>query len=286
MEEVLRGDVGYDSTQLKTYMSCPFKYYLKFCLGLRLAKGVIQMLDIEFGQRFHLFVERWYQGLTPSMEDIWGDFHNVESNTDKTKESGQKLCLDYTQRYDRDEYEILDVEYCHETDINGNKFITKLDTIVKLGEDTFSLEHKTTTSITATTFSRLEMDMAMYAQTNAVNEKYGDCCGVILNAAAIKNYKRKYKDIPVGLNSNFERHIVNKGPKECAEFKRTAGHWIDRIQTDTCYPKALGGSACTMYRGCAYAELCSITDGLKVDDYVADAMFETVNPFEYLTEGE
>lgn len=279
----------YDSTQLKTFMSCPFQYFMKFVLGRVREVSEIALYDIEFGKRFHTFLEKYYLRQAPDLKQIWDGYECPEEEDSKTIEGGMKLCRDYHQMWSENDksLKILGAEKIVKIANLPYDFVVKLDTIIERDGRIYSLEHKTCSTINQQYFEKFGRDLQILAQTAAIKQEYGDCAGVIINACRVKNYKRRTGDCEVGINTQFERHIVNCSDFEVQDFMFQAENWMKKIEETKQsgqYLKTLGASSCSSFRGCPYKEICSITVGSEVEQHILDDMFIEVDPLKYLKE--
>lgn len=305
-----------DTTQLTTWQSCPQKYFLKFICGLRKIEEGITDIDLRFGSLVHKCLEEYYnnKGITDDkIKEVWEGFVDLPESYEeksKTKENGIKLCQDYRDTYiNRDkDWEVLGTEKKIEIPIGNDVYVVKLDLIIKVNGNIYAVEHKTTSKISPTFFSRFSPNTQISAQTAAVMQEYGECSGVIINALesgyvtkpiliapedsdvnnyAIKEVKySKYygKDMAYcsGFHSNFQREIVNRTKEQVEDFKNNVQIEIAKLKTDI--SMGLFGkheNFCHQYKaGCEFKELCLSC----ADQSIIENLYEKYDPYEYLKE--
>lgn len=284
----------YDSTQIKTYITCPFRYYLRFVNGL--VQKDQQIFHLEFGQRVHAMLEAMYLRLknnqpasTINLDELIGDYQAPEGECDKTREGAIGMSKAYYRKWFASDkkMKILDVEQVRHLDIGGHDFVVKLDTEVEMSDNKYSLEHKTTKlPIRYNYFDNYFLDQQLSAQTAAMKDIYGSCSGVILNILALKMYKRKTKDRAIGLNYEFQRSIIDKTPTEIEDWRINTEKWIDRIEEDKSkgfFNKVLTNTGCMSYNSkCPYANICKCSKGMDVEEQIIENMYDFINPLEYL----
>jgi hypothetical protein len=305
-----------DTTQLNTYYQCPMKYYLQFICGLRKVEEGITDIDLRFGSAVHKCLEVYYKGkgiTNEQIKEVWKGFIDLPESYEeksKTRANGERLCSDYVATYaTRDaDWEILGTEQKINIPIGEVSYAVKCDLVIKVNGNIFAVEHKTTSSISPTFFSKFTPNTQISAQTEAVRQEFGECSGVIVNALesgwvskpvlidpsdsdtsnySIKEVKHcKYygKEMAYcsGFHSNFQREIVNRTKEQLLDFKENAKNGAIKLITDT----QLGNfvkheQRCHDYKaGCPMKELC-ISCG---DQNVLENLYEKVDPYLYLKE--
>lgn len=306
-----------DTTQLNQYYSCPMSYYLKFICGLRKVEEGITDIDLRFGSAVHKCLETYYKGkgiTDEQIKEVWKDFQDLPQSYEeksKTRANGERLIADYVATYaQRDkEWEVLGTERKCYIKIGEVDYAVKCDLIIKVNGNIFAVEHKTTSRISPTFFSKFTPNTQVSAQTEAVRQEFGECSGVIVNALesgwvtkpvlidpqdsdcnnySIKEVKFcKYykKDMAYcsGFHSNFQREIVNRTKEQLEDFKENVKNGAIKLITDT----QLGNfvkheQRCHDYKhGCEYRELCISC----ADENVLSSLYEKVeDPYAYLKE--
>lgn len=278
----------YDNSQLNLFQICPHKYYLKYIRGIERADTEGFTVDLDFGSHYHSFLEAHYKGELKNPEYYWQDYPLVPGEEVKTKEAGVAMCLEYLRNYqnvDKD-YKVLAVEKPVRFKVGDYEFLVKLDTVVEYLGNIYSLEHKTTGSLWYNYFDRYFINSQISAQTYAVKKEFGQCSGVILSVAEVKNYKRKYKDRSAGLSFKFERELINRVPQEVDSWYENALLTIEEIEEckeTEVWRRSDGGGACSMFRGCTFKQLCKSSVGMKIDEQVEDVLYAKVSdPYAYM----
>lgn len=305
-----------DTTQLTCWQACPQKYFLQFICGLRKIEEGITDIDLRFGSCVHKALEVYYKGrgiTNEQIEEVWKDFQDLPESYEeksKTKANGIKLCRDYIALYDvRDNnWEILGTEKKVVIPLGQDEYTVKLDLVAKVNGNIYAVEHKTTSRISPTFFSKFSPNTQISAQTTAVEQEFGSCSGVIVNAlesgfvtkpvlidpsdSSVKDYsisEVKYckyykKDMAYcsGFHSNFQREIVNRTKEQIVDFKNNAQMEIAKLKTDI--QMSLFGKheqRCHDYKaGCEMKELC-LSCG---DESILSNLYEKYDQYEYLKE--
>ncbi len=276
-----------DYTQASTLIDCPQKYYIKFILGLQKASVDTTNIDIRFGQTVHSGLELFYK--EKSKEDItktFDDFIDVEGEESKTKANGIELLNAYIEHYknkDKD-MQILDVETKDSYSIDDITYIVKVDTIIKLNDNIYVLEHKTAKNIAYNYFDKFSPNMQMTGYTEYVRQKYGQCSGILLNVLQSANRKRAYKGEPAGFHCKFQREIVNRNPQQLDDFKeniKKIAKFLEVCKLHNSWFK--NENSCHKFRGCQYKELCLTSKGINIDEQIADTLYVKHDPKAYLS---
>ena len=275
----------FDNSQIKNYQVCQRQYYLQYIKGLRKRGSDITNMDIEYGSRVHDFLELYYQKKPVNVEEIWGGYKNRDGELAKTKQNGMKLCAEYhTENAAKDQdIELLEVERVSVMDIDGIAFIVKSDAVIRIKENIYGFEHKTTGSIKYNYFEQFFINSQPSAQAYSVKERYKECSGIYYNVIGTQFLKRKSKDREAGLNFTFKRRLVDRNSRELIWWKDNMVKWAKRINESKRTGEWLvsdGGNACNNYRGCPFLELCKS----GCDEQIEQTLYETIDPYDYLKE--
>lgn len=302
-----------DNSQISTYQTCPMKYYLKYVKGYEKDTAAEENVDLVFGQFFHKFLENRYKKETLSADEIWRNYPVFPGEQIKTREAGIFLSEQYEKEYvAQDTFEVLDVEFGITFDVGSTPFIVKVDTVVRIGENIFGLEHKTTGKIWNNYFERYFINSQISAQCHAISQKYGHCEGIILNACEIgtvkkevlldegdseiesyqyseKRYSKYYGQDKIycsGLRARFERSIINRTKSELSEWYENAKGWAIRINNNILlndYLRSDASGACSLFRGCTYKEICKSSVGMALDEQIIEQLYTVkADPLDYL----
>jgi len=276
-----------DYTQLQTYITCPMKYYLKFVLGLKKRVLDERDIDLRFGQAVHKCLELHYKnpgaGLLPTKP--FNDFVDLEGEKHKTKANGIELIRQYGEHYQKDllEMEILGVELNDSILIGDLRYLVKIDTVVRLRDNIYILEHKTCKKMAYNYFNQFSPNMQVSGYSLYVKEKFGQCSGCIVNVLQSGWRERAYRGEPAGFYAKFQREIVNRTKEQLEDFKENIGLWKWKLQTARQTSRwGKNEGACHQYRGCLYSEICMTSQGIELDEEIVDNFYKNVNPREYL----
>lgn len=280
-----------DYSQLSTYQTCPMKYYLKYKMGLK--KRVLDERDIDrtFGQCVHSGLEKYYKGEHKNVLSSFDSFEDLPEDAKenhKTKANGISLLRAYVEHYDKldKDMEVLDVETVEKSQLSSVKsgaiYIGKVDTIVRLRENVFVLEHKTTKKIGYSYFNHYSPNMQISGYTWLTAKKYGHCSGVIINAMQSGYRSRAYRGEPAGFHCAFQREIVNRTKEQLEDFEKNVGLVLDKLNNECDWCK--NEINCHTYRGCTYKEICMTSIGRKLDSEIVETLYERVDPYAYLKE--
>ncbi|MFC1808862.1 PD-(D/E)XK nuclease family protein [Candidatus Omnitrophota bacterium] len=278
---------AYDNTQIITFQSCPFKYYLKFIKGLKKQSVDETNIDILFGSQVHEFLEKYYLKEKINLDEHWSEFVDVAEQPAKSKAGGKHLCREYHKHYkgQDDNKEILDLESVSEFKVRGFEFRVKRDGAFKERDNIFGLEHKTTGDIRYGYWKQFDVHSQITAQVYDVRRIHNRCSGILINVLGVVYLKRKSKIRDAGLNCNFGREYVNRTQQELSTWEDNVEEWITRIEQAKDagrWPKADGGLACSSYRGCSFKELCKVSSLEEIDEDIADVLYTVVDPYAYL----
>jgi len=282
-----------DYTQLQTFITCPMKYNLKFIEGLKKRDMDERHVDIEFGQRVHKGLELLY--MKEPMKKVLSVFDTFvdlppEVEKNKTKENGVKLLEGYIEHYKTidKEIEIIDVEVSDTIEIAPNLlWQVKLDTVVKMRDNIYVLEHKTTKRLDYRYFLRYSPNMQVSGYTYYALKKYKQCSGCMLNVLQSGYRSRAYKGEPAGFNSKYQREIINRTVEQLEDFRLNAVLWSDRLNKELVHGWSVGKNedACHQFRGCSFKEICMTSRGDVLDNEIVETLYERINPLEYLQSG-
>tara|TARA_Y100000310_G_scaffold341811_1_gene442254 strand:+ start:8652 stop:9494 length:843 start_codon:yes stop_codon:yes gene_type:complete len=275
-----------DYSQLSTFINCPQKYYLKYVLCLQ--KRAIDLRDVDklFGQCTHTGLERYYK--RESNDKViasFDEFKDVPDEQHKTKQNGVDLLTEYIQHYESQDkdMQVLDTEIVGKFKIGDIDYLVKLDTIVKLNDNIYSLEHKTTKNIAYNYFDRFNLSMQLSGQSEFIRQKHGQCSGILLNVLQSGYRKRAYKGESAGFHCKFQREIINRTPEQLDDFKDNVSLWCRKLNyalSDKSWGK--NESACHAFRGCQYKELCLTSKGISLDEQIKDTFYDKIDPYAYL----
>jgi len=278
-----------DASQLQAFITCPKLYSNQYLNKLVKAREDESEMDRNFGSCIHSGLAILYKGGT--MEEAKKHMltmTNLVNEKIKTVENGQTLLEQYWNYWNKpmndlsnNKFEVLEIEKVMEFPINDEiTWLVKLDTVIKHQAGIFSLEKKTTGDIPYNYFLQFDPNMQLSGQCYAIQQKYGQCSGVIVDVLGCGSRQRKYLDKPAGFWTDFKREIVNRNSEQLEDFKQDVVRWVERLKQaiDTnSFPR--NTKACHQYRGCSYRQLCIGVD----DENIQEVLYRKIdNPLEYL----
>ena len=168
-------------SQLSSYRQCPYAFYLSYILFRD--REQVQNAYAQSGIVAHEIFEGWANGKIP-LEDLpseWGIRYKKSVTIpfppfpvkyrEKLFDAVQKYLEEFTGL--NDDWEILEVEAKHYTDINGSRFTGIIDLVVRDKKDggIIIIDHKSK-SLTAAKKDK-DAIKQLYAYCKFVYEKYG-----------------------------------------------------------------------------------------------------------------
>lgn len=283
-----------DYTQLSTFITCPQKYYLKFVLGLKKIVLDERTIDLRFGQVVHKGLEYLYQGeLSSRVVGVFDEFEDLEGEKHKTKANGRELLSQYIEHYKEQDtgMEVLGVEINDHIMIGDIKYLVKIDGIVRLRDNIYILEHKSTKKMSYNYFNQFSPNMQISGYSLYAQLKYGQCSGCIVNVLQSGWRDRAYRGEPAGFHSKFQREVVNRTKEQLEDFRKNVKLWTDKLDDSLATLKegadwfGKNEGACSQYRGCSYSELCLTSQGIELDQEIEASMYERVDTKAYLKGG-
>jgi hypothetical protein len=266
------------------------KYHLTF--NEKLKKLTVDERDIDriFGQYIHSSLEKYYSLGQRDFISEWADFPELPPESKefhKTRANGIKLLNEYINHYKAidSEMEIVDVESVIKIPLTKDvTWVVKLDTVVRLRGNLYSLEHKTTKNLSPTYFNSYNPNTQISGQVLGIEHKYGQCSGVLVNVLLSGFRQKAYKGEPAGFHCKFQREVINRDASQLKDFKQNVVKWVDRMLEVKDNPEKVlkNENACHQYRGCQYKEICMTSVGTKLDEQVKEVLYGKVNPLEYL----
>lgn len=208
------------NSELTCYRECPRKHHYKYVECLR-ATSASPALDL--GTRWHKLLEWLYRG--DGIVRIDDDLQAMYAG------------------YKRVPGEVLGVELELKAEIGGITFAGKLDAVVKDGEDTYIVEHKTTSSDIGPGAPYWDM-MRNSSQLTLYQMLYPAASGVVLDA------------VQKGRKPKFAQQLIVHTRDELERARETLLDWADLVTHNR--SKAKNTDACHKYGVvCEFMPLCS-----------------------------
>lgn len=250
----------FDCSSLRTYMSCPRKYYWKYVRHLQLKDDDSPALD--FGTAVHQALEVWYN--TGEEEEMLETFHEFwdERFSDKkrTHEKGEKLLTSYVEKYDSEPFEIIgEPEQVFELELFNTIFVGKMDLVIRY-PDQFDmiLDHKTSTRMGRNYFKSFNPDIQMTGYTIAGRAIYPelDIKGAIVNVLYFTMRKMDFfREMFLQQDWEIDRWF---------ELYRELTREIMERPRDDYKAWRINDSYCIRWGECPYRDLCTVEEPDKM----------------------
>lgn len=272
-----------DYSQRACFQSCPMKYYLIYMKGLVKRKYDEREIDREFGKCVHSYLE--LHSLKKDVDKVWSNFVDLPNELCKTMKNGVSLCKNYVEHYkllDASD-EVLGVEIKDTFDIDGTQYTVKIDKIVKKNDNIYVVDYKTTKSARYNYFSQFNPNSQVSGYVLYALKKYGQCSGMIIDAIMVGHRKRPYKGEPAGFHVKFEREPVNRTSEQLDDFVVSLKSDVKKIKR--CIDNndwSKHEINCGQFRGCEFRELCLTSVGTKLDEEIAETLYEVKDTRRYL----
>jgi hypothetical protein len=276
-----------DFTQLQTFLSCPEKYRLHFQEGLKRADDAGKDLPMKFGQLLHERLETWYgnaaAGHTLSQwtiapdEPLYTTAHAIAIETA------------YRQQYasDKDTYHIEALEPVLTLQLSPDLplYHVKVDGVLRDQQGSvWGLETKTTArkqGLGDSFWTQWDMASQITGEYASIQQHYGSCAGIILNAIWFGIRQRASERGPAGFFVECERQVCTRTPEQVEDWKIRTSRTIRRLMQTVEDGRWEQNTKECLY--CPYNMLCLSVDnpGVREAAYV-----KMENPLAYLTKQE
>ena len=269
----------FDYTAMSTFLTCRRKY------ELRINKGYVRQWEPSapnFGSAIHHALDNWYvnKDAGKAIEVFNANYtEDLKIDDRRTKRMGEWIINNYHSQYKDQPWELVESETCFEVALpNNNKFIGRIDKVIKWDGCFWIVDHKTTTSLGSTFFHMAEPNFQFPGYVWAKKQLGVEVSGVIVDAILAA------KGLLPGTSKN-----TNLTPLARCDiyYKEEAlQEWLEsalKIQRDIgeCevsqewYPNF---DACTDYGGCTYRQVCKEESGIRQRILDADYLIEPWNP--------
>jgi hypothetical protein len=286
---------AWDSTSLGYFKTCPRLYQYIMIEGWSPRDESIHLL---FGQEFHTALEDFDrllasgvprgEAITAIIGDLltrtkgWGTGGETKAEKYKNRDTLLSLVVDYLDHYKDDKAETfiledgrpaVELSFRFELDWGPNTnpeqgfgrfsndtqpylLCGHLDRVVTYGGDLFVMDRKTATStLSGYYFDQWEPSNQMTLYSLAAQVILGSPVrGVIIDAAQIM------LEDP----NRFVRGITYRTPDQLDEWTKDLQHWLAQAEsyaTARWWP--MNDTACSMYGGCRFREVCSKSPGVR-----------------------
>lgn len=265
-----------DSTKLKTFMSCPRRYFWNFIVGWR-PEG--ESIHLVFGAAWHLAMERMLLGyqtrgrydnadipdainlLTSHYREYFTEDQDALFEPKNPAYALEALAL-YVQNYVGDRFKVISTEIAGTVPIAENRRMHfKIDALCQdEAGKLFVLEHKTSQRMTSTWMDEWALSVQVGTYIHALM-----CMQDPLNVYGAKvngTFFRKK-------GCDFLRAPVKKSPIQMQQWLNTVNHYADMIDAEyerlaeaneddpilNAFP--MNTEACVQYGVCPYHDFCT-----------------------------
>ena len=279
-----------DSTQLNAFLACPERYRLRYREQIRRIKEEDVSLPLRWGQAFHAALATHYtKGSDEESYDAFKKDYMREVPKNEalyTQENGIECLKQYLPyaRQQHKRWKVLQVEPVVELQLNPSlTWFIKPDLIMQDDGGIWAVEHKTTRKPLIDSYWRqFEPNLQLTGQAAYVQEQYGQCAGIRVNAINIGYRKRAYRGEAPGFHCEFSYNIFNRTPRQVEDWKENVGQAVSKLEREITYsrPQWVKNEASCTY--CEFRDLCISTG----DEQVKEALYESYDAYAYLKEKE
>jgi len=265
----------FDSSSLKTYISCPRKYYWRYVRHL-LQKGR-KSAPLNFGTAIHEALRVWYtdhdaEEAIMTFHDLWDERF---ADNKRTHEKGDALLSGYFEKYEKETFTwISEPETVFKLDFFGNTFVGRFDGVIDFQGMPLIIDHKTSTRMGSSYFYSFRPDMQMSAYIWAARQLFPQHIeGALIN---VLYFTTKQMD--------YIRSIIERQDWEIQEFLDVASRNITEIQMrdpEDHMDWEPRWEYCQHWGTCPYRDLCTeknpeplIESMYKVDEWDPEEEFD------------
>lgn len=267
-------------SEQQAFNNCPFAYKLAYIDRIQKAETGEESNDRDFGAAIHAGLEAHYKGCgQDAVAKAFTDTFPINLSAGdgaKTVENGLECLKKYVAYYKEQDknWKVLGTEVLGVIEIGGEKHDLHIDLVAEnlQGGGVYLWDHKTTGKTPSPTYWKaFEVSGQLSRYASFVQEKFGQCSGVLINNITFKSLlrKNKYGEGP-GLVLGFERQIFQRTKAQIDFWKHSDTDWMALMaycKASDVYPKALN-KMCTY---CEFFELCMSCD----DEQIRELLYKT-----------
>lgn len=271
-------------SEQQAFNNCPFAYKLAYIDRIQKAELGEESHDRDFGAAIHAGLDAHYKGLPfPEVEKAFLGAFPCElraSEGAKTVQNGLECLKKYIAYYQEQDknWKVLGTEVLGVIEIGGEKHDLHIDLVAEnlQGGGIYIWDHKTTGKTPSPTYWKaFEVSGQLSRYAAFVQERFGQCSGVLINNITFKSLlrKNKYGEGP-GLVLGFERQVFQRTKAQIEFWRQSDVEWMALMQMckdANSYPKALN-RICTY---CEYFELCMACNDPQIRELLYKARVET-----------
>jgi len=262
----------FDFTALDTYQTCQRKYNYRINQGI---VGKKPPIAADFGKCIHLALDSWYKNkdVEHAIEIFKATYVESVEDDKRTHKMGEWILRNYHSKYVDQPIEVLSTEREFTLPLpNGNRYIGRIDKIIRWDGAVWGIDHKTTSSLgdTYMRFHTPNLQFSGYAW--AIRQLgYPLCQGILVDAILVAKglleTASRAKLVPL------RRDFAYRSEADIDEFLSV----VTSLQQDI-YSREMSQnwipnwSACTDYGECPYRKICKepveFREKIIASDYV------------------
>lgn len=286
--------MSYDNSQVQSYKDCPYSHALKYAYALRKVTEGSSEHDRAYGSAIHAGLRKiWEKAPLPEAQETFRAAYPVqldEKDLAKTQANGLILLEEFEawKKVNYEAYEPVCVEKTLKMELApGVRFLVKPDGVLKhrSSGEFYGCENKTTKNTpSAHYWNKFDPNSQISAQSAAIEQNFGSCSGVFVNALSFGFRQRAYKGEPAGFHFRIEKQLFNRNPYQLKKWREDALLWISRIEES----KRTGawGKNTAMCAYCSYRPICMAEWTPEEDMELIQEMFEQHDPYAYLEDAK
>ena len=271
-------------SEQQAFNMCPFAYKLAYVDRIQKAETGEESNDRDFGAAIHSGLETHYKGGSiADVEKAFSDAFPINlagGEGAKTIDNGLECLRRYVKYYETQDknWKVLGTEVLGVIEIGGEKHDLHIDLVAEnlQGGGIYLWDHKTTGKTPSPTYWKaFEVSGQLSRYAAFVQQKFGQCSGVLINNITFKSLlrKNKYGEGP-GLVLGFERQVFQRTKEQIEFWRQSDVEWMalmEMCKDANAYPKALN-RACTY---CEMYELCMSCDDEQIRELLYKPRVET-----------
>ena len=272
----------FDYTAMSTFLTCRRKYDFRINQGYVRSKDT--QLAASFGGAIHHGLDSWYQDkdVARAVGVFKSEFvENTEIDDKRTHRMGQYILEKYDERYRDQPWVLVESEQTFNVPLpNGNRFIGRIDKVIKWNNCLWVVDHKTTSQLGATYFNMAEPNMQFVGYAWAMRQLGHDIKGVVVDAILVASGllpgpKQNKNLTPF---ARYDTYYKQEHFDEWLQMVQSIQHDI-RVCEDSeeWYPNF---DACTDYVECPYRRVCKEEKALRQRVLDADYVIEPWDPLQ------
>lgn len=266
-------DVVMDYTTMSDYLKCPRRGYYRHDCNIVPQTPATPLI---FGGAIHEGLASWYQhgdeeralesfcsywdreAQLPKEDEETEDLSDFQislapsrpGDEKRNRDSGLNLLRRYFSHYKTENFKILSNEFPFNLPLGTSEGITyrltgKIDLFVQWGDQTYVMDHKTTSMLGPKYFDQFKLSMQLRGYAWAARELFKECDGAMVNAIFVGKTFKFARDIFAYTSEDFSLYVENT---------MAIMHDIHKARKLQRFP--MNTDACMLYGSCPYREIC------------------------------